>query len=89
MANVTEDQKPLSFMEELKKAQKEEKPKSLLWLVFLLFSLFGLGIYDFLAGNGENHCAMTYMYEYPLYLDFKVRGLQPSKGHLLLSNQFL
>ena len=52
--------------------QNEDKPKSVMWLVAVMLFLFGLGAHDILFNGGDNLCSMTYMYEYPLYLDFQV-----------------
>lgn len=62
----------------------EPPPKSALWLIVLLTSLFGLGVWDFFTGIESNGCAMTFMYEYPTYipvpLSSKVQSLFPNYG---------
>eukprot|EP00094_Tigriopus_californicus_P008865 TCALIF_08546-PA protein Name:"Similar to PGAP1 GPI inositol-deacylase (Homo sapiens)" AED:0.00 eAED:0.00 QI:577/1/0.66/1/0.5/0.33/3/0/965 len=57
----------------------ETPPKSALWLIVLLTSLFGLGVLDFFTGIEPNGCAMTYMYEYPTYIPVAVSSVVQSQ----------
>ena len=61
----TETEGPQSLSEAFKEAN--EKPKSVLWLVATLAGLFAWGLVHFLGRTEPNGCAMTYMYEYPMY----------------------
>ncbi len=63
------EETPQTLSEALKEAQ--EKPKSVLWLIFLLSAFFCLGAYDFAVNVEENLCDMTYMFELPSYLQLR------------------
>ena len=76
-AMVAEEEEEEDAVEAERKKQEAalaaaKEPKSALWLVVLITSLFAAGVYDFLANVEPNGCAMTYMYEYPTYVPVEV-----------------
>ena len=57
---------PSTAVNAYKKA--DTKATSVLWISIFLFSLFTLGMYDFLSEDEPNRCGMSYMYEVPQYI---------------------
>ena len=57
-------------------AMEEDKnpPKSVLWLIVVLTGLFAAGVYNFFFEVERNGCAMTYMYEYPMYVPVAIKS---------------
>lgn len=75
--------------EEAKKKQEAalaaaKEPKSAIWIVVLITTMFASGIYDLAFNVEQNGCAMTYMYEYPAYVPIEmpkaVREKHPNYG---------
>ena len=49
------------------------KPTPVVWISAVLSFFFLLGVYDFVTSSSEaNKCTMTYMFEYPEYVQVKL-----------------
>ncbi len=48
------------------------KSTPVIWIATFACCLFGLGMYDFLIEKEPNQCAMSYMYEYPQYIQLEL-----------------
>ena len=62
-----------SFLEQFQEEQNKESPGS--WVILVVFIVFVTsGVYDLIHEQlyQQNPCSMTYMYEYPAYIDLNV-----------------
>ena len=68
-----EESKPKSFLEQFKEEQEKESPGSSVVLITFII-LVSSGLYDLIHEQlyQPNPCSMTYMYEYPAYIDLNV-----------------